>query len=256
MHYVAIAMPVYNEADGLRETLSDLSRIPGLLNIQIGLFIQDDCSSDGSLEIAKQFQSSVFRINSESNQNRLGHGPTVHRAYQRALESNAECVVQLDGDGQFMVDDVAKIMVSLLLGSEMAIGIRNNRTGSKHRRFASRSLRLIGYLAFGVNSKDLNSPIRGFRAESLSQILPLVHQSSLIPNVYLFILAKRNLKKIDEFDVEDRKRRGKYSVGAAWRKRNGLPVLNFRFLIFSIRALVEIFSIIRKWKKAKRSKLS
>ena len=256
MHYVAIAMPVYNEADGLRETLTDLSRIPGLLNIQIGLFIQDDCSSDDSLEIVNQFQGPGFRINAEINLNRLGHGPTVHRAYRRALESNAECVVQLDGDGQFMVDDVAKIMVSVLFGSEMAIGIRNNRTGPKHRRLASHLLRLIGYLAFGVNSKDLNSPIRGFKAKSLSQILTLVPQTSLIPNVYLSILGIRNFKKIDQFFVEDRTRRGSYIVGSAWRKRKALPFLNYKFLIFSIRALIEILSIIRKWKKSKRSKLS
>ena len=256
MHHVAIVMPVYNEADGLRETLADLSRIPGLLNIQICLFIQDDCSSDSSPEILDQFQDPVLRIDAESNQHRLGHGPTVHRAYQRALESNPECVVQLDGDGQFMIDDVAKIMVSLLFGSEMAIGIRNNRTGPKHRRLASRLLRLIGYLTFGLNSKDLNSPIRGFRAESLSQILPLVPQTSLIPNVYLSILGSRNFKRIDQFDVEDRTRRGSHTVGSAWRKRRRLPFLNYKFLIFSFRALIEIFSIIRKWKKSKRSKLS
>lgn len=255
MHYVAITMPVYNEADGLKETLADLSRIPGLLNIQVGLFIQDDCSSDNSLEIVDQFQGPGFRINAETNQRQLGHGPTVHRAYQRALESNPECIVQLDGDGQFMVEDVAKIMVSLLFESEMAIGIRNNRTGPKHRRFASRLLRLIGYLVFGVNSKDLNSPIRGFRAESLSQILSLVPQTSLIPNVYLSILGSRNFKRIIQFDVEDRTRRGSYTVGSAWRKRKGHPFLNYKFLIFSIRALIEIFSIIRKWKKSKRSKL-
>jgi len=256
MHYVAIAMPVYNEADGLRETLTDLSRIPELLNAQICLFVQDDCSSDNSREIVDQFQGSGFRINAETNQRQLGHGPTVHRAYQRALESNPECIVQLDGDGQFMVEDVAKIMVSLLFESEMAIGIRNNRTGPKHRRLASRLLRLIGYLAFGVNSKDLNSPIRGFRAESLSQILLLVPQTSLIPNVYLSILGSRNFKRINQFDVEDRTRRGSYTVGSVWRKRKGLPFLNYKFLIFSIRALIEIFSIIRKWKKSKRSKLS
>ena len=249
-------MPVYNEADGLRETLTDLSRIPELLNAQICLFVQDDCSSDNSREIVDQFQGSGFRINAETNQRQLGHGPTVHRAYQRALESNPECIVQLDGDGQFMVEDVAKIMVSLLFESEMAIGIRNNRTGPKHRRFASRLLRLIGYLVFGVNSKDLNSPIRGFRAESLSQILLLVPQTSLIPNVYLSILGSRNFKRINQFDVEDRTRRGSYTVGSAWRKRKGHPFLNYKFLIFSIRALIEIFSIIRKWKKSKRSKLS
>ena len=249
-------MPVYNEADGLRETLTDLSRIPELLNAQICLFVQDDCSSDNSREIVDQFQGSGFRINAETNQRQLGHGPTVHRAYQRALESNPECIVQLDGDGQFMVEDVAKIMVSLLFESEMAIGIRNNRTGPKHRRLASRLLRLIGYLAFGVNSKDLNSPIRGFRAESLSQILLLVPQTSLIPNVYLSILGSRNFKRINQFDVEDRTRRGSYTVGSVWRKRKGLPFLNYKFLIFSIRALIEIFSIIRKWKKSKRSKLS
>ena len=256
MHYVAIAMPVYNEADGLRETLTDLSRIPELLNAQICLFVQDDCSSDNSREIVDQFQGSGFRINAETNQRQLGHGPTVHRAYQRALESNPECIVQLDGDGQLMVEDVAKIMVSLLFESEMAIGIRNNRTGPKHRRLASRLLRQIGYLAFGVNSKDLNSPIRGFRAESLSQILSLVPQTSLIPNVYLSILGSRNFKRINQFDVEDRTRRGSYTVGSVWRKRKGLPFLNYKFLIFSIRALIEIFSIIRKWKKSKRSKLS
>ena len=249
-------MPVFNEADGLRETLTDLSRIPELLNIQIGLFIQDDCSSDGSLEIAYQFQSSLFRIYSETNGLRLGHGPTVRRAYQRALESNPECIVQIDGDGQFMVDDVAKIMVSLLFGTEMAIGVRNNRTGPKHRRWASRLLRLIGNLSFGVKSKDLNSPVRGFRTESLSLILPIVPQTSLIPNVYLSVLGKRHLKRIDEFDIEDRSRRGSYADGAAWRKQKGLHFLNYKFLVFSIRALIEIFRFISKWKKSKRFNLS
>jgi dolichol-phosphate mannosyltransferase len=256
MHYVAIAMPVYNEADGLKETLSDLSTIPELLNIQICLFIQDDCSNDGSVELFHEVQGSVFQIDAESNKRRLGHGPTVHRAYQRALESNPDCIVQLDGDGQFKVDDVIKIIVSLISGSEMAIGVRNNRTAPKHRRFASSLLRLIGLLVFNVNSKDLNSPIRGFRAESLSRIFTLIHQTSLIPNVYLSILGSRYFKRIEQFDVEDRTRRGSYTVGSAWRKRKGLPLPNFKFLIFSIRALIEIFSIIRKWKKSKRSKLS
>jgi len=248
-------MPVYNEVDGLKETLSDLSRIPGLLNIQICLFIQDDCSSDGSTAILHEFRDSILRVNAESNPRRLGHGPTVHRAYERALLSNPDCIVQLDGDGQFIIDDVANIIVSLLFGNEMAIGIRNNRTAPRHRRFASVLLQLIGHLAFGVSSKDLNSPIRGFRTESLSRIFPMIHQSPLIPNVYLSILGGRYFKTIDQFDVKDRTRRGSYLVGSAWRRRKGLPLSNFKFLIFAVRALIEIFSVIRKWNKFDRAKL-
>lgn len=250
MHYVAIAIPVYNEVDGLKETLSDLSRIPGLLNIQICLFIQDDCSSDGSTAILREFQDPILRIDAESNLRRLGHGPTVHRAYQRALMSNPDYILQLDGDGQFLIDDVAKIIVSLLLGNEIVIGIRNNRTAPRHRRLASHLLRLIGHLAFGVSSRDLNSPIRGFRTESLSRIFPLIYQSPLIPNVYLSILGIRYFKTIDQFDVEDRIRRGIYSVGSAWRRRKVLPFFNFKFLTFAVQALIEIFRITRKWKKS------
>ena len=256
MHYVAIAMPVYNEVDGLKETLSDLSKIPGLLNIQICLFIQDDCSSDDSTAILHEFQDPTLRINAESNPRRLGHGPTVHRAYQRALTSKPDCILQLDGDGQFLIDDVANIIVSLLFGNEMVIGIRNNRTAPRHRRFASHLLRLIGHVAFGVSSKDLNSPIRGFRTESLSRIFPLIHQSPLIPNVYLSILGNRYFKMVDQFDVEDRTRRGSYSVGSAWRSRKSLPFLNFKFLLFAVQALLEIFRITRKWNKSERSNLS
>lgn len=243
MHEIAIAMPVYNEEDGLHETLSELSKLSKLLNISLSLYVQDDCSSDNSLEVLNTFSRNALQINVESNLGRLGHGGTVYRAYQRAIASGPECVLQLDGDGQFAIDDVALIIVSILFGSEMAIGQRIDRKSSIFRRLASRCLQILGILVFGVSSKDLNSPIRGFNTSCLSKILTLIPAKCLIPNVYLTVLGTRLFERNVNLEVEDRVRRGDISIGSTWRKNRN--IFHLHFFHFSLRAFTEMLSLRR-----------
>jgi glycosyltransferase involved in cell wall biosynthesis len=245
MHEIAIAMPVYNEEDGLPETLSELSKLSKLLNISLSLYVQDDCSSDNSLAILNAYSRDTLQIDVETNHDRLGHGGTVYRAYQRAIASGPDCVLQLDGDGQFAIDDVALIIVSILFGSEMTIGQRIDRKSPIFRRVASRGLQLLGILVFGVSSKDLNSPVRGFDTSCLSKILALIPAKCLIPNVYLTVLGTRLFEKNVNLEVEDRVRRGDMSIGSTWRNKKSRNIFHLHFFRFSLRAFTEMLSLRR-----------
>jgi glycosyltransferase involved in cell wall biosynthesis len=251
MHRLAIAMPIYNEADGLEETLADLSILAESLRVEIGLYAQDDRSTDNSVQILNRFNHAAVHIYIESNANRLGHGGTVMRAYQRSIFTNPECVIQLDGDGQFFVIDVVQIFESIILGSEMTIGLRSNRTSPVYRKIATYCLRILGLSLFGINSKDLNSPIRGFNSTSLSKILSQIPNGSLIPNVYLTILGNQQFTRKSAIEVDDRPRRGVDSIGSTWRNGNTYRLLSFRFLVFSIRVLKEILATRKYWKLKK-----
>ena len=51
MNSLAIAMPVFNEADGIQRTLNDLDAALSNKSESPVIFIQDDCSTDNTREL-------------------------------------------------------------------------------------------------------------------------------------------------------------------------------------------------------------
>ena len=240
---LAVAMPVFNEADGIHETLSELNYAFKNAKEDAQFFIQDDQSTDNTVEIiAKSADELGMKIWLESNSTNLGHGPTVINAYLRAIKSEAEVVLQLDSDGQFNPSELIKLLDSVRCGTELAIGVRKSRVDPWFRVLLTKSLRVLLFIRFRKYFVDPNSPIRAYKRETLRDLISQIPSNALIPNIYLVVIARLRGKKIENFVVTHRDRRGKSKTGSTWVSKSKIKSLT-RLGKFAVRALKELTAL-------------
>ena len=96
MRQLTIVIPTYNEADNLPLITADLwsLSIP-----QLKIIVVDDGSPDGTGDIAEQIaEANPGRLSVIHRSGKLGLGTAYITGFQRALETGAEAIGQMDAD--------------------------------------------------------------------------------------------------------------------------------------------------------------
>jgi hypothetical protein len=236
---VAVAMTAYDEADGIAGFVNEIDRALAPHVDSLRIVVVDDASTDDTSALldglAGQLQGSLETVTNARNR---GHGPSLMTAYQRALASGPDYVLQADGDGQFHGSDLRRVLVLLMDDAHAVSGVRRFRVDPWFRMTMSRLVRQYVSFSFGVRSRDPNCPLRGYEARLLAQLLESLPEDCLIPNLYLTILACRRGVPLLEVDVSHRVRRGASPRGTMWRGSASSPI-PMRLVRFSLHALIE-----------------
>jgi glycosyltransferase involved in cell wall biosynthesis len=159
-------------------------------------------------------------------------------AYRRALAASPDFVLQVDGDGQFHGSDLRRVLVLLIDEAHAVSGVRRFRQDPWFRMTMTGLLRGYVRWRFGVIARDPNCPLRGYDAQLLRDLLDVLPEQSLIPNLYLTLVASRRGLALLEVDVSHRVRRGRSAQGSTWARGSRSPV-PLRLVQFSIAALRE-----------------
>lgn len=169
----SVVVPCFNEAAGVRATLSELSGLTGSGPFEI--VVVDDGSDDGTPGVLRELESSdafptLRLIRHQENQ---GYGAAVKSGVRR---SRAELVVIIDADGSYPCDRIPDL-VEACADADMVVGARRRGSeGHQVLRAQTKSLlrRYCSWLV-GRSIPDLNSGLRVFRKaafESFVRILP------------------------------------------------------------------------------------
>jgi glycosyltransferase involved in cell wall biosynthesis len=236
---VAVAIPAYNEAEGLGDFVREIDRALTPHARSLHLVVVDDASQDDTTAVLEStrpdLRGTLQVVTSPANR---GHGPSLLEAYRLALAGNPDFVLQVDGDGQFHGSDLRRVLILLGDGAHAVSGVRRFRQDPWFRMTMTRFVRLYVSWAFSVRARDPNCPLRGYDASLLSQLLESVPDGCLIPNLYLTILATRRGVAFLEVDVSHRVRRGMSAHGTSWAKARRSPI-PWRLVRFSVQAMRE-----------------
>ena len=218
---ISVAMPIFNESDGIAETLTSIDEAFRNSGATVTMCIQNDVSTDNTLQVISELATTLqLKITVETNQQNSGHGPTTFAAYQRALNTGSSIVMQLDSDGQFDATELPLLCSAIVAGSDIAIGIRSNRVDPWFRKFLTYLLRNFLRARYVGRFPDPNSPIRAYSASVLTSMLNELPSEPLIPNIYLSILAVRKKLSVEFVPVSHRERRGGQTTGTMWQSAN------------------------------------
>ena len=240
-HSVAVAIPAFNEAEGIPGFVLEIDRALAEHVSTLRLVVVDDASTDGTVSALEAVRSELRgTLEVFANSTNRGHGPSLMEAYRRALSGEPDFVLQVDGDGQFHGSDLRRVLVLLGDASHAVSGVRRFRQDSWFRMSMTRLVRAYVGLSFSVRARDPNCPLRGYEAPLLAELLSVLPDACLIPNLYLTIIASRRGVPLLEVDVSHRVRRGGSSEGTTWRAaRSPIP---WRLVRFSLQALRESVS--------------
>jgi dolichol-phosphate mannosyltransferase len=236
---VAVAIPAFNEADGIGGFLQEIDRALAPHAEPLHLVVVDDASTDATPQVLESTRNSLEgHLDVVASQQNRGHGPSLLAAYRRALELNPDYVLQVDGDGQFHGSDLRRVLVLLRDDAHAVSGVRRFRQDPWFRMIMTRLVRGYVHQSFGVLARDPNCPLRGYDADLLRDLLPILPEGALIPNLYLTVVASRRGLALLEVDVSHRVRRGRSTEGSGLGRGRRSPI-PWRLVRFSLAALRE-----------------
>ncbi len=165
-----VNLPAYNEAEKIGETIKRIPRqISGVSEVLVQVI--DDGSKDRTAEIARQANADFVYSHSINR----GIGITFRTAVCKALEHNADIMVNIDADGQFNPDDIVKLVKPIIDNrKDMVVA---NRFG-KHRAenipwikdFLNRlAAKLVGKF-MQTDIKDLTCGFRALNRETMLRL--------------------------------------------------------------------------------------
>ena len=165
-----VNLPAFNEEEKIAETIN---RIPRQIKGIDEVFVQviDDGSKDKTAQAARD-AGADFVFSHEVNR---GIGITFRTATEMALENGADVMVNIDADGQFNPNDIAKIIEPILSGdadmtSADRFGIREAKNMPKAKYYLNRFAAFIIGAFMNYPIKDLTCGFRGYNRETLLRL--------------------------------------------------------------------------------------
>lgn len=241
---VIMCMPVYNEADGIAEFLSEIvDELSGKID---ELIIVDDASSDSTTDVittVSAINQSSLKIKLFREEENSGHGITTISALRKALESDADVVISIDGDGQFKSSEIDNALKQFMNKKpDVLEGVRTCRNEPTFRKITTLSVRWITILLSRKKVVDGNSPFRIYKRNTLEMLLSATPRETLIPNIHFTVYSRTFRFTILTHPMTSIQRRGESSTGSTWQpKRAWFP--SRRFIKFCLKALNEVIKL-------------
>lgn len=152
---IFIIIPAYNEEKRIAQVLKELSVLP------YEVVVVNDCSSDNTADIVRNFQ--VTLLNHKINR---GQGAALQTGNQYALSHGADIIVHFDGDGQFLVSEIADFIAQIQNGYDIVLGSRFLGKKSDVPKIKNNIIFPIARLVNLFLGIKLTDPQNGFRAFS------------------------------------------------------------------------------------------
>lgn len=186
-----VILPVYNEQKSLDSVLREWTRVLDQAEIDYGLLLLDDGSTDDTPNILRRWQNDHCdgRITIRRHSNR-GHGQTCLAGYRTACNLGAEWVLQIDSDGQCDPKYFPELWAKRH-GHDVVYGERFERMDGWKRILASKLVRLVVRVASGADCIDANVPYRLMRIRNLHPLIDSIPPDFDLANIALAVLLTR-----------------------------------------------------------------
>ncbi len=202
---VTICIPIYNEIDVIDDLLSEWSSIVRELPNGSGILIEDGGSTDGTVDVLKNYQNKHDFIDVIYRDKPDGFGNAAKRLLKLPT---TEWVFFTDGDGQFVPSDMWKLW-QRRDGCDLVKGIKLGRKDPILRRIISFFWSRLIQVMFGLFISDVNAGFILVRNSQLKQIINEVRFLELLVLSEIVVrLITNNCRRSDEVYVLHRAREG------------------------------------------------
>lgn len=187
--FTLACIPAYNEenviGNVIRKTLQYVDAV----------VVFDDGSTDNTKHEAET--AGAYVLSADVN---LGKGAALKSLFNYAKHSQADVVVTIDADGQFLPEEIPKLVAPIFEKNfDVVIGYRfeNDEEMPKYRKFGNKVLDQISNLASELPYKDTQSGFRAYSRNAIEQI-KFNNQGFVADSEILIDASQKKLKITEE----------------------------------------------------------
>jgi len=161
--------PAYNDEGNIEKVVSEAVKVLEEISSDYLITIVEDGSPDRTGEIADTLARKYEKVKVVHHKVNMGYGRALQTGFVNPERAKYDLVFYTDGDGQFDVAELKKLL--LLIGdSDVVIGYRRNRVESWRRKFQSWVYNLLVRMISGLKFRDFNCSFKIFKREVLEHI--------------------------------------------------------------------------------------
>ena len=215
----SLVIPVYNEEESLEVLIAEIFQVMTPLSGGYEIIFINDCSSDNSAKIIREFESQFPEVIRGIYLNKRS-GQTFALA-QGIQNANGENIITLDADLQNDPADIPSLLVKMEMGYDCVCGWRKEREDVLLKTVFSKLGNILQRVVTRLKIHDISCTLRGYKRGCLQNLsLEWEGQHRFIP-----LILSRQGYKIGEVVSGHRRRlygRSKYS-----HRRIGRVILDF-----------------------------
>ena len=161
--FIIACIPAFNEVSKISEVVADAKKYVN------EVVVCDDGSTDSTASAAEN--SGAYVIKHHTNE---GKGSAMKSLFKYALCSQADVIVTIDGDGQFLPKEMEKLCKPIISGvSDVVVGYRFDDDGREipsYRKIGNKFLDQLSNVSLNVSLRDTQSGFRAYSKDAIKKI--------------------------------------------------------------------------------------
>ena len=202
MRNIVFLVPFYNEEKNLVNLAKQINLSSEQKEFHYKLLFLNDCSTDNSYQILKNYIISEYKENifTFENSHNIGHGKSLIKLFE--LSNNyiqeASDIVTMDSDTKLTIEDLNE-----LFDYETSIVCKRKRFEEGiFRAFITFCAELLVFLKTGKLWRDANCPLRLYKKKDFLIIKKLIPKNVLTPNIISTILIVKHKIKYERKNIK------------------------------------------------------
>jgi glycosyltransferase involved in cell wall biosynthesis len=165
---ISAFFPAYNDAPSLTPLIDKTFEVLSSAASDFEVIVVNDGSSDDTAEVLRQLQQRHGeRLRVITHKRNLGYGGALRSGFAAA---NRELVFYTDGDGQYDVAELPKLLAAMAPDVGLVNGYKTERHDPHHRIWIGYVYNQFARLIFGIRLRDIDCDFRVVRRSVLDRV--------------------------------------------------------------------------------------
>lgn len=209
---ISVFFPAYNDEGSIGEMVEGTLALLPTLTDDYEVIVVNDGSSDGTAAVLNQLAQSNARVRAIHHPKNRGYGGALRTGF---LNATKELVFYTDGDGQYDVRELARLVPLMTEDVDVVNGYKRKRSDARRRVLLGAVYKFLARTLFDLPIRDVDCDFRLMRRAALERI-DLVSTSGVVCTEMIYKLH-RNGARFTETPVHHYPRRHGQSQFFNWR---------------------------------------
>jgi glycosyltransferase involved in cell wall biosynthesis len=183
---ISIFYPAYNDENSIGEMVNQALALAPRFTSDYEVIVVNDGSSDGTAAVLDELARKHSRVRVIHHPRNRGYGGALRSGFTNATK---DFVFYTDGDGQYDVNELAKLIPLMTEEVDVVNGYKLKRSDGKRRIILGAAYKLLARLLFRLPIRDVDCDFRLMRRSAI-QSIDLVSTSGVVCTEMIYKLKR------------------------------------------------------------------
>jgi glycosyltransferase involved in cell wall biosynthesis len=165
---VSVFFPAFNDEGSIARLIHEALEILPRISNDYEVIVVNDGSSDATGAVLDELANKLPRLRVIHHPKNRGYGGALRSGFENGVK---DLIFYTDGDGQYDVREITKLMPLMTEGVDVVNGYKIKRSDSRRRIVLGEIYKFLAKRMFGLPIRDVDCDFRLMRREAIQSVM-------------------------------------------------------------------------------------